>query len=65
MTPHGMEVRGMAELVEGDVISARAAIAGCYLGAGDGARFAAERRSRPGVPIADVRSPPVTGECLS
>jgi PPOX class probable F420-dependent enzyme len=45
----GMEVRGVAELVEGDVTSARTAIAGRYLGAGDGERFAAERRSRPGV----------------
>jgi PPOX class probable F420-dependent enzyme len=45
----GMEVRGVAELVEGDVTSARAAIAERYLGAGDGERFAAERRSRPGV----------------
>ena len=45
----GLEVRGVAELVEGDVTSARAAIAGRYLGVGDGERFAAERRSRPGV----------------
>ena len=45
----GVEVRGEAELVEGDVTSARAAIAGCYLGVEDGERFAAERRSRPGV----------------
>ena len=44
----GVEVRGVAELVEGDVTSARAAIARCYLGAGNGERFAAERRSRPG-----------------
>jgi hypothetical protein len=33
----------------GDVTSARAAIAGRYLGVGDGERFAAERRSKPGV----------------
>jgi Pyridoxamine 5'-phosphate oxidase len=45
----GMEIRGVAELVEGDVTSVRAAIAGRYLGVGDGERFAAERRSRPGV----------------
>jgi hypothetical protein len=45
----GMEVQGMVELVEGAVTSARTAIAGRYLGAGDGERFAAERRSRPGV----------------
>jgi hypothetical protein len=41
----------VAELVEGDVTSARAAIAGRYLGARDGERFAAERRSRPGVQL--------------
>ena len=45
----GVEVRGTAELVEGDVGAARAAIAGRYLGAADGARFAAERSSKPGV----------------
>jgi hypothetical protein len=40
---------GVAELVEGDVASARVAIAGRYLGLADGERFAADRRSRPGV----------------
>jgi PPOX class probable F420-dependent enzyme len=45
----GVEVRGVGELVECDVTSARAAIAGRYLGEHDGTRFAAERRSRPGV----------------
>ena len=45
----GVEVRGVAELVECDVSSVRAAIAGRYLGARDGARFAAERSSRPGI----------------
>ena len=44
----GVEVRGVAELVECDVGPAREAIAGRYLGATDGARFAAERSS-PGV----------------
>ena len=44
----GVEARGVAELVEGAVTSARAAIAGRYLGVEDGERFAAERRSRPG-----------------
>ncbi len=44
----GIEVRGAAELVEGDVADVRAAIAGRYLGADDGTRFAAER-SKPGV----------------
>ena len=45
----GVEVRGVAELVECDVSSVRAVIAGRYLGAGDGARFAAERSSKPGI----------------
>ena len=45
----GVEVRGVAELVEGDVTSERVAIAGRYLGVADGERFAAERQSRPGV----------------
>jgi PPOX class probable F420-dependent enzyme len=36
----GVEVRGVAELVEGDVTSARVAIAGRYLGLEDGERFA-------------------------
>jgi hypothetical protein len=47
----GLEVRGVAELVEGDVTSARAAIVGRYLGVRDGERFAAERRATPGVPL--------------
>jgi len=45
----GVEVGGVGELVQGDVTSARAAIAGRYLGVGDGERFAADRRSKPGV----------------
>lgn len=45
----GIEVRSVAELVEGDVTPARVAIARRYLGAPDGGRFAAERRSKPGV----------------
>jgi len=45
----GVEARGLADLVEGDVTLARAAIAGRYLGVKDGGRFAADRRSRPGV----------------
>jgi hypothetical protein len=39
----------VAELIEGDVMSARAAIAGRNFGVGDSERFAAERRSTPGV----------------
>jgi PPOX class probable F420-dependent enzyme len=45
----GVEARGEAELVEGDVTPVRAAVAGRYLGAAEGARFAEERRSKPGV----------------
>ena len=45
----GVEVRGTPELVECDVGLVRAAIAGRYLGERDGARFAAERASMPGV----------------
>jgi PPOX class probable F420-dependent enzyme len=45
----GVEVRGTPELIRGDVTEARAAIAGRYLGADDGRRFAEQRRSRPGV----------------
>jgi hypothetical protein len=54
----GVEVRGVAELVEDDITSARAAIAGRYLGVGDGERFAAERRSTPGVPLRLVSDGP-------
>jgi len=46
----GVEVRGTAELVECDVTPLRADIAGRYLGASHGERFAAERRSKPGSP---------------
>ena len=45
----GVEVRGEAILVPGDVTEARASIAGRYLGAEAGERFAAERASRPGI----------------
>jgi PPOX class probable F420-dependent enzyme len=45
----GIEVRGVGELVEGDVGSVRADIARRYLGVEAGARFAAERASKPGV----------------
>ena len=54
----GVEVRGTAELVEGDVGPARKAIAGRYLGAADGARFAAERSSKPGVLLRLVSDEP-------
>jgi PPOX class probable F420-dependent enzyme len=45
----GVEVRGIPQLVEGDVTAAREAIAGRYLGVEVGKRFASERRSKPGV----------------
>ena len=45
----GVEIRGTPELVEGDVTAARADIAGRYLGPREGERFAADRRSKPGV----------------
>jgi len=53
----GIEVRGTAELVEGGAGPVRAAIAGRYLGAADGARFAAER-STPGVVLRLVPDAP-------
>ena len=45
----GVEARGTAELVECDVTPLRAAIAGRYLGASNGERFADERGAKPGV----------------
>ena len=45
----GIEVRGEPELVEKDVTQERASIAGRYLGAEAGLRFAAERQAKPGV----------------
>ncbi len=45
----GIEVRGVPELVEGDVNEVREAIAGRYLGTDDGQRFAAARTSKQGV----------------
>jgi PPOX class probable F420-dependent enzyme len=44
----GVEVRGTADLIEGDIASARREIAARYLGEDAGARFAAER-TKPGV----------------
>jgi PPOX class probable F420-dependent enzyme len=54
----GVEVRGVAELVDCDVTSARAAIAGRYLGMHAGRRFAAERRAKPGVVLRLVPESP-------
>jgi PPOX class probable F420-dependent enzyme len=45
----GVEARGAAELIEGDVTEARTAIAGRYLGEEAGRRFAEERSSKPGI----------------
>jgi PPOX class probable F420-dependent enzyme len=45
----GVEARGVPELVEGDVTKLRETIAGRYLGAEAGKRFADERRAKPGV----------------
>ena len=45
----GIEVRGVPELVERDVTADREDIAGRYLGADGGRRFAAARTSKPGV----------------
>jgi PPOX class probable F420-dependent enzyme len=44
----GIEVRGEAEIIETDVTPIRIAIAGRYLGKGDGERYAAQRQ-KPGV----------------
>ncbi len=56
----GVEVRGVPELVEGDVTAVREAIAGRYLGVESGGRFAAERQSKPGVLLRlDARDPRV------
>jgi len=54
----GVEVRGVAELVECDVGELRASIAGRYLGTRDGLQFAAERGSKPGVLLRLVADTP-------
>ncbi len=45
----GIEVHGVPEMVDEDMTVARTAIAGRYLGAEAGKRFAQERRARAGV----------------
>ncbi len=45
----GVEARGTAELVRGDVREARTSIASRYLGQADGERFAVARAAKPGV----------------
>lgn len=52
----GLEARGRADLIAGDVARARAEVASRYLGAEAGARFAAER-TRPGVLVRIVATP--------
>jgi len=54
----GIEVRGTPILVECDVTQVRASIAGTYLGRGEGARFAEERRAKPGVLLRIVPGEP-------
>ena len=54
----GVEVRGTAELVDCDVGPVREAIAGRYLGAEAGPRFAAARRGTPGVLLRVVADEP-------
>ena len=53
----GVEARGEAELVEGDVAEARASIAARYLGEAAGGRFTAERK-KPGVLLRLVPAEP-------
>src|SRR5438093_10526218 len=53
----GVEVRGKAELIEGDVTSARREIAGRYLGEDAGRRFA-EKRTKRGVLLRLAASEP-------
>ena len=45
----GIEIRGVPDLIPGDVTLVREAIAGRYLGRTDGERFAAARTAKPGV----------------
>jgi PPOX class probable F420-dependent enzyme len=45
----GIEVRGVPELIEGDVTGERVQIAGRYLGSERGGQYAELRKSKPGV----------------
>jgi hypothetical protein len=47
----GVEVKGVPELIDGDVTAVREAIAGRYLGADRGRLFAASRRSPHGTVV--------------
>ena len=52
----GIDVRGVPEIVEGDITEAPEDIAGRYLGADHGRQFAAARISKPGV-LLRLRAP--------
>jgi PPOX class probable F420-dependent enzyme len=54
----GVELRGEGCLVDGDVGVIRRSIAGRYLGADAGERFAAQRVSKPGVLLRLVQEQP-------
>ena len=54
----GVEVKGEPELLDGDVTDVREAIAGRYLGADAGRRFAASRRSPRGTVLRLVPTKP-------
>jgi hypothetical protein len=61
-----VEVRAACELVEGDATAARRAIASHYLGAHDGERSVAGRRSKPGVlRSSTLEAPPRAEPCDS
>ncbi len=45
----GLEIRGSPQVIDSDVTDVRSVIAGKYLGAAAGERFAAKRRANPGV----------------
>ena len=56
-------MRGVPELIEGDVTAERIAIAGRYLGEDRGSRFAAERKSPRGVLLRLRADDPRLGTC--
>ena len=54
----GIEVRGVPELIEGDVTGERVQIAGRYLGSERGGQYAELRKSKPGVLLRLVPADP-------
>jgi PPOX class probable F420-dependent enzyme len=54
----GIEVRGVPELIKGDVTDERVQIAGRYLGVDRGAQYAQHRKSKPGVVLRLVPDDP-------